>query len=343
MASNSNFLAVVAAGVVVLLGVLSSEDRPEQQTSGIHLLSGADALDAGISYKAAGKFAQANISFQHAISSDSSLTNAHWNQAELFYEAGYNAEALTSYNRVIEQDPKNAKAFERRGKLLGLMGDTSAAVEALETAQSMDPELALASEIGLLYFEVGDHQRAYDYLLSALEDDRKNPWTQFIAARCLAKMGDDGAKSVYTALAEQFPNMVSASGLLAEDFTSNDRNSPSMPSWMNQGTNGDSTYFYRFLPVHLQNLAKKVSEEKAFTTNALTASSHQATHEESRKAELGSTTISKLTDHYNTNGFAVVKNAVPWHTVKGLHKYMDSLPEDDGAHPTSPVVSGANR
>lgn len=76
-------------------------------------------------------------------------------------ELGNNKEALSSYNKAIQLDPKNSKTFSNRGLVLGSFGDLKAALADFTKAITIDPSYYQAySNRGVARGALGDNKGA---------------------------------------------------------------------------------------------------------------------------------------------------------------------------------------
>ena len=64
--------------------------------------------NVGVLYKTLGKYDLAKEAFTGAITANPKLSNAHWNLATLELDADHFDEALTSFDKVIELNPRDA-------------------------------------------------------------------------------------------------------------------------------------------------------------------------------------------------------------------------------------------
>jgi len=98
-------------------------------------------------------------------------TSERWlDRAELLSKQGDMAQALSSYERAVALDPKNARALEGQGGLLVLAGDQEHAVTAFRQATESDPSSATAwYNLGTSLHALERGKEAREALLKAVE------------------------------------------------------------------------------------------------------------------------------------------------------------------------------
>ena len=101
------------------------------------------------------------------------------------------AAALRLYDRLVAQEPGQARWLGERGVLQALLGRPAAAVADLETALARDPSLLTAHlTLGSLYAAQGDRKRAQRcYAQAAQRADSRTP----AALRRMIQRAQEGA------------------------------------------------------------------------------------------------------------------------------------------------------
>jgi len=93
---------------------------------------------------------------------------AHAQTAEEYFKQGvtkidngdYDG-AIENFNKVIELDPKNAKAYAGRGNAKGIFGDNKGAIQDYNKAIELNPNYADAyNNRGIVKYKLGDYRGA---------------------------------------------------------------------------------------------------------------------------------------------------------------------------------------
>ena len=109
-------------------------------------------------------------------------------------------EAKTEIDRAIEINPNDALALAGRGNILMWLGETDAAIEALELAQRIDPELNAVDRfaLSLTYYLKGRYAAAIEQAELNLRSTTGANFSRIVLAIAYAQnnRGDDAAREV---------------------------------------------------------------------------------------------------------------------------------------------------
>jgi tetratricopeptide (TPR) repeat protein len=92
---------------------------------------------------------------------------------------------------ILRVDNKNAAAYNRLGLLYAKEKEYRDAIECFEIAQSLDPGPSNLHNVGLLYFEMGDYERASQALEQALDLEEDVAVRHIAYAKVLEKIGNN--------------------------------------------------------------------------------------------------------------------------------------------------------
>ena len=92
---------------------------------------------------------------------------------------------------ILKFDERNAGAYNRLGILYAKQRSFEHSIECFEIAHSLEPNASTLHNLGLVYMEVGEYQKAAHTLESAIEQEDDVP-TRYIAyAKVQEKLGND--------------------------------------------------------------------------------------------------------------------------------------------------------
>jgi TolB-like protein/DNA-binding winged helix-turn-helix (wHTH) protein/Tfp pilus assembly protein PilF len=134
-----------------------------------------------------------------ALRLDANDARAHLLLARMHLSYGRFAEARKEIDRAIDANPNDADALAGRGNILVWLGENAAAIESLELAQRLDPQLNSFDRFALAvaYYLANRYEDAIE---TSENDLRRNPDAPFtraiLAAACAqAGRGDDARRA----------------------------------------------------------------------------------------------------------------------------------------------------
>jgi tetratricopeptide (TPR) repeat protein len=87
---------------------------------------------------------QSNQQNEPHYTDDSSLITALLQEGSLLHTQSKFREAITSFDKALKIDPKNAKAYRNKGNALDDLGDKAGAIKCFDEALRINPEYAMA-------------------------------------------------------------------------------------------------------------------------------------------------------------------------------------------------------
>jgi tetratricopeptide (TPR) repeat protein len=145
---------------------------------------------------------QAEALAHRALSLDRAQVGAHitLGRVHIFWQR-YD-EARTELDRALATNPSDAQAIAGRGNLLMWLGQTDAAIEALERAQRIDPELNALDRfaLSLAYYLKQRYPAAIEQAESNLRDNASAIFSRIVLAASYAQFGRTGDAEQQTAL-----------------------------------------------------------------------------------------------------------------------------------------------
>ncbi len=121
-------------------------------------------------YADLGRKDEAIASYQKAIELDPKDAKAYNNLGIVYDDMGRKDEAIASYQKAIELDPKDASPYNSLGYLHLIDGNLKEAKINFEKAISINPEGYVAPiNLGITYFQLKKKKRATSYFQSSLE------------------------------------------------------------------------------------------------------------------------------------------------------------------------------
>jgi tetratricopeptide (TPR) repeat protein len=93
---------------------------------------------------------------------------------------------------MLQVDNRNAAAYNRLGLLYAKEKEFRDAIECFEIAQGLDPSPSNLHNVGMLYFEMGDYERASQALGQALELEEDVATRHIAFAKVQEKLGESG-------------------------------------------------------------------------------------------------------------------------------------------------------
>lgn len=92
---------------------------------------------------------------------------------------------------ILKFDERNAGAYNRLGILYAKQRSFDHAVECFEIAQSLEPNASTLHNLGLVYMEIGELQKAAHTMESAMEEEDEVPVRYIAYAKVQEKLGND--------------------------------------------------------------------------------------------------------------------------------------------------------
>ncbi len=92
---------------------------------------------------------------------------------------------------ILKFDERNAGAYNRLGILYAKQRSFDHAIECFEIAQSLEPNASTLNNLGLVYMEVGEHQKAAHTLEAAMEEEDEVPVRYIAYAKVQEKLGNE--------------------------------------------------------------------------------------------------------------------------------------------------------
>jgi tetratricopeptide (TPR) repeat protein len=134
----------------------------------IGTFTSADNNNRGATYHTLGRYNEALIDLDRAITLDPTFALAYNNRGNVFAELGRYNKALADFDRAITLDPTYAQAYNNRGNVFAELGRYNEALADFDRAITLDPTIAQAysnrsttfSELGRSAEAVADLDRA---------------------------------------------------------------------------------------------------------------------------------------------------------------------------------------
>lgn len=92
---------------------------------------------------------------------------------------------------ILKFDERNAGAYNRLGILYAKQRSFDHAVECFEIAQSLEPNASTLHNLGLVYMEIGELQKAAHTMESAMEEEEEVPVRYIAYAKVQEKLGNE--------------------------------------------------------------------------------------------------------------------------------------------------------
>ena len=92
---------------------------------------------------------------------------------------------------ILKFDERNAGAYNRLGILYAKQRSFDHAVECFEIAQSLEPNASTLHNLGLVYMELGELQKAAHTMESAMEEEEEVPVRYIAYAKVQEKLGNE--------------------------------------------------------------------------------------------------------------------------------------------------------
>jgi tetratricopeptide (TPR) repeat protein len=92
---------------------------------------------------------------------------------------------------ILKFDERNAGAYNRLGILYAKQRNFEHAIECFEISHSLEPNASTLHNLGLVYMEVGELQKAAHTLETAMEDEKDIPVRYIAYAKVQEKLGNE--------------------------------------------------------------------------------------------------------------------------------------------------------
>lgn len=92
---------------------------------------------------------------------------------------------------ILKFDERNGSAYNRLGILYAKQRSFEHAIECFEIAHSLEPNASTLHNLGLVYMEVGEYQKAAHTLEAAMEEEDEVPVRYIAYAKVQEKLGNE--------------------------------------------------------------------------------------------------------------------------------------------------------
>ncbi|MBM4137528.1 MAG: tetratricopeptide repeat protein, partial [Nitrospira sp.] len=131
----------------------------EQYNEAIKGLSATDWFEKGYILAISGKYKEAIDVFNRAIELNPKDARAYNNRGSAYQDSGNYWQAINDYNRAIELDP-NARAYNNRGSAYQDSGNYWQAINDYNRAIELDPNARAYNNRGAAYYSLGNYKQA---------------------------------------------------------------------------------------------------------------------------------------------------------------------------------------
>ncbi|MFN2501383.1 MAG: tetratricopeptide repeat protein [Pyrinomonadaceae bacterium] len=129
----------------------------------------------GIAYVETGAIAKAESSLQKANAAGVDGMDTRMLAGMLHYKRNENAEALATFDRALQLDPRFAPAMYYRGQTLERLNQNDQAIAAYKSSLEIEPTFAPASfDLGVAYYNAGDYNNALIAYQNVIKSDPNN-------------------------------------------------------------------------------------------------------------------------------------------------------------------------
>ncbi|NLA41822.1 MAG: tetratricopeptide repeat protein [Smithella sp.] len=149
---------------------VEKKKETEAYNKTIKELDAAEWFEKGYAAGTSGNYNEALASFNKAIELDPKDADAYNNRGIAYDNLGNHKQAIKDYNKAIELDPKNAKAYNNRGGAYGDLGNYKQAIKDYDKAIDLDPKYAAAYyNRGIACRNLGNYNQAINDYNKAIE------------------------------------------------------------------------------------------------------------------------------------------------------------------------------
>ncbi|HEX8030185.1 MAG TPA: tetratricopeptide repeat protein, partial [Vicinamibacterales bacterium] len=106
--------------------------------------------------------------FKRALAIRPNSVSVHTEMGSALFAAGRYEEALAAFERAIELAPNSSRMLTQAGAASQAMGDNARALAYFERATAIQPQPETFSNMGTIYYDQGDYQRAVNAYEAAL-------------------------------------------------------------------------------------------------------------------------------------------------------------------------------
>ena len=118
-------------------------------------------------------------------------SNRHVKRGYKHYKAKRYRKALAEYNKAIEANPQNAKAYFRRGRIFLKTDRHNEAIEDFKQSAALRPGYAPTYDnLGWLFMKRGEYENSLNFLNKSIELKSDNGWSYNTRARVHYEMGN---------------------------------------------------------------------------------------------------------------------------------------------------------
>jgi len=122
----------------------------------------------GIAFDKIGQYDQAISSFNKAIEINPKYTDAYFNRGMAYAAKGQFNQAISDYNKVLESNPRDAEAYENRGLAYSKQGQLDQAISDFNKALEIDSTLTLAYYgRGVSYYFKQEYDKSWEDIKKA--------------------------------------------------------------------------------------------------------------------------------------------------------------------------------
>ncbi len=169
----------------------ATKKKQEEYAQGIKELEAIGWVQLGLALWELGNHDEAIESFTKAIELDPKDALAYTNRGAAYGILGNYRQAIEDYDRAIELDPKDARAYYNRGIAYGGLGNYKQAIRDYGRAIELNPEYVAAYiNRGYAYASLGNYRQAIEDFDRAIELDPKEAMAYYNRGAVYRKLGN---------------------------------------------------------------------------------------------------------------------------------------------------------